>query len=140
MLDYCDIFSKCEHLHALYVEDDTDVAQEVSEILNDFFATVTVVEDGEDGFEAYKLFYQNNNHYIDIVLTDINMPVLNGIDMSKKIRQLNPAQRIIILTAMHDPDYSEELKNLNIQYIIKKPIKTKDLLLTLSQAGSNIIR
>ncbi len=139
MLDYCDIFSKCEHLHALYVEDDTDVAQEVSEILRDFFATVTVVEDGEEGLKEYKLFYHKNKNFMDIVLTDINMPILNGLDMSKKIRQLNPAQRIIIITAMHDPDYSEELKNMGIEYIIKKPITTKELLLTLSQASTDLI-
>ncbi|MCD4667008.1 MAG: EAL domain-containing protein, partial [Sulfurimonas sp.] len=76
---------------------------------------------GEEGLELY-----SKGKY-DLVLSDINMPKMNGIEMSKAILQENPNQAIIINSAYNEAEYLLELFNAGIEYYILKPVNIKQL-------------
>lgn len=82
-------------LRVLYVEDDENIRRELSTLLSNFFGKVYVADDGLKGLEAFKT-YQND---IDIILSDINMPGLTGIEMMKKIREIDSKIPVIFATA-----------------------------------------
>jgi DNA-binding response OmpR family regulator len=79
----------------LYVEDDMDTLELLTTILADKFPDVALysASNGRMGLELFK------EHLPDIVITDINMPELNGVQMTDKIRAIKPDAKIIVLTA-----------------------------------------
>ena len=69
-----------------------------------------------------------NKEEFDIILMDINMPVMNGLESSKAIRELGISTPIIALTAVSSDDFKEELSDYGINHAILKPYKTEILL------------
>jgi len=109
-------------LSVLYVEDEIELRKSVTEFLNNFFSTVEEAEDGLVGLEKYKSFKDRTGSYFDIVIADINMPHMNGIELCKNVRSLNKDQPIIILSAHNDSSNLLSLVNINIDYFVLKPI------------------
>ncbi len=105
----------CASLDLLYVEDDLILAESTYETLKQFFNSVHVAHNGEEGLNAFK-----QAHY-DIVLSDIMMPKLNGKEMAKAIKELKPDQSIIIMSAHEDFEYLMELIDIGIYKFVKKP-------------------
>jgi YesN/AraC family two-component response regulator len=133
-LDYDKILSTFEKLSILYVEDNPDCARLTSEWLEEFFSYVTTCEDGEDGLVEYNRYFEENDRHYDIVLTDINMPILDGLNMSRAIFKINKEQSIVIATAYNDPDYAKEINKLGIEHVVYKPTNMTDILNTLCDA------
>ncbi|HEX5709978.1 MAG TPA: diguanylate cyclase, partial [Sulfuricurvum sp.] len=109
------MFTECHSLNLLYVEDDRELSKNTYEMLKSFFHTIVVAYDGEEGLRAYQ------EMPFDIVLTDIMMPNLDGRAMSRSIRQMNPNQAIIVMSAHEDADYFMELIDIGISKFIPKP-------------------
>lgn len=111
-----------QNITILYVEDDDSIRLSMLEALQNVATTVIWAVNGEDGLNKYT---QNK---IDLIITDINMPVLNGFDMLIKIRQLNPNAFAIILSGY---GYSEVLDGMSrvdkFNDYLAKPIKFTDL-------------
>ena len=109
----------------LYVEDDKSVREQTKLILDDFVNEVVVAENGEEALELLK------NRKFDIIIADINMPKMNGIEMIKAIKQdLNLDIPCIITTAHTDTEYLLDAINLKVDGYIVKPINIKDLINT----------
>jgi len=100
----------------LYVEDDEILRKSFLDYLNKFFKMVDFAIDGEEGFHKYQ-----QGQY-DLVITDISMPKLNGIDMAKKIKNLNSNQEIVIASAFSDFEILSEAIKLGIDGYLLKPI------------------
>jgi len=137
-MDFNNLYKLTQNLHLLYIEDDASLRTETHEILEDFFASVAVACDGKEGLDAYKQFHQENDQYFDIVLTDINMPYMNGIDMSEAIMQLNPKQSIFIISAYNESHYLTKLINIGVDKFLIKPLQTKQLILSLYNKAKDI--
>jgi len=105
-----------QSLNVLYVEDDKKLLDSVSLYLNKFFNNVEVAYNGADGLQKYK------SGEFDIVITDINMPKMNGLDMSSNIKKINPNQEIIIISAYTETNYFLDAIHLGISDYIIKPI------------------
>ncbi len=105
----------------LYVEDDQDIREELSYFLKNRVRTLYVAKDGEEGLELYK------KNMPDLVISDISMPKMDGIQMSEKIKEFDENSRIVILTAFNDSDYLTNAINLNIDRYLIKPIDLKSL-------------
>ena len=101
-------------LNILIVEDDKELNESLKDLLETFFKAVDVSKDGLEALNKYKM-----NRY-DIVLTDINMPKMNGIKLAKEIRILNYEQCILVLSAYID-DFVIDLIDIGIQGLILKP-------------------
>ncbi|AXH12259.1 response regulator transcription factor [Halarcobacter bivalviorum] len=104
----------------LYVEDEKIVRSNVEVCLNYLF-NVIIAENGKDGLEKFK------NECVDLVITDVNMPLKDGITMLKDIKEINPNVPCIITSAL-DLDMIEKIKSLNVCKCISKPFDMRELL------------
>ncbi|HEX9079856.1 MAG TPA: response regulator, partial [Desulfuromonadaceae bacterium] len=78
-------------------------------------------ENGQTGLELFK------RHRPDIIVSDINMPVMNGIQMAREIRSLSPRTAMIIVTAHSDRKYLDDIGDMGIAHCVAKPIDHKKL-------------
>jgi len=108
-------------LSILCVEDEDGVRKRIVNTLSFYFKKVYEASNGQDGFNAY---YEKQP---DVILCDIQMPIMNGIEMIKKIREEDVLVPIILLTAHNSEEYLMELINLHVQHFILKPINAKNL-------------
>jgi len=108
----------------LYVEDDLELQEKNFSILKNFFKNVLVASDGDD---AYDIYLENQNT-IDIIITDINMPNTNGIELCKYIREYQKGLPIVIISAYTNTDYLLDSIDLNILTYITKPFTTQKTL------------
>lgn len=106
----------------LYVEDEHSVQNQTKMILDDFVKEVKVASDGEEGL---KIALKDE---IDIIVTDIMMPHMNGIDMIKALKAENKNIPVIITTAFTETEYLMEAIKLKVDGFITKPINIKDLI------------
>jgi len=137
-MNFKNLYKFTKNLHLLYAEDDASLRAETVEILEDFFASVAVCDDGAAGLERYKAFYKESGYYFDIVITDINMPIMNGIDMSDSIMALNPRQSIFVISAYNEPHYLAKLINMGVDKFLIKPLQTKQLVQALYKKSKDI--
>ena len=125
-------FSKT--LKILYVEDDETVAKHTLKLFDRFFDDITVSINGKDGLEEFK----KSNNTIDIVITDINMPIMNGIEMLKEIKGINKNVHCIILSAHNETSYFTDSIKIGVDGYILKPIEKNQFLDTLYKIINNI--
>lgn len=90
-----------------------------------------------NGMEALDIVRKNN---IDIVITDIQMPEMNGIELIREIKNLNRGIKCIIITAYAEFEYAKESVKLNVNDYILKPFKSKDLLDIVKKLSEEINR
>jgi PAS domain S-box-containing protein len=115
------------NLRVLYAEDDTETREELQSILELYVAELYIAKNGREGLDLYKKYFP------DIVITDIQMPEMNGLSMAADIRVLNSQQPIIILSAYNDVEYLFRALELGIQHYITKPISIERLLNKLAE-------
>mgnify|MGYP000556528768 CR=1 FL=1 len=108
-------------IRLLYVEDEDALREIMITYLSKFFTSIDSAKDGEEGLELY-----NKNQY-DIIITDILMPNMNGIEMATAIKNINENQNIVIISAYSDTkDFIESIK-LGIDGYVLKPIDFEQL-------------
>ena len=132
------LMNQGQNLVILYVEDDQNIREEMSEILEDIFSEIILAKNGEEGLEKFESYKKERGAYPDIVITDITMPKSSGIEMSKKILAQNSEQSIIVISAHNETVHLLELINMGIEYYLLKPIKSKQFLETLQRAIKKI--
>jgi len=116
----------------LYIEDDEGVRTINSRFLTRMFDELYEAKDGQEGYELYLKYHP------DIILTDIKMPRMDGITLSKKIRQTDNTTKIIISTAFSDKNYLMEAIELNLEKYIVKPITSRNLIPVLTKTVENL--
>lgn len=121
-------------LKVLYVEDEERVALLVTEFLKRLFKEVYVANNGEDALELFK------SSLPDIVITDIQMPKKNGLELSQSIREISKTTPIIVTTAFDDSKYLWDAIKIGINYYIIKPIDGLELKNALIQTAESIIQ
>lgn len=128
-------------LHVLFVDDEYLIREMIFDVLGDTVGHITLAKNGQEGLETYL----NSLFPIDIVITDQTMPVMNGLDMLEKIKEHNPAQMCIMITAHSETKYMLRAIELGIDNFIVKPIDfdkldeiVYDLALKIEQ--KNILR
>lgn len=135
MINSQELIKYTKELSILFVEDHDELRMNTSEILKNIFKDVQSANDGKDGLEKYNKYYHTNQKYFDIVLSDIQMPMMNGIELTQNIYNINESQIVIILSAYDDSKYLLPLVNLGIEQFIKKPIDYQELLKSLLNAA-----
>jgi PAS domain S-box-containing protein len=109
------------HLNLLYVDDDAFSLVLTQEILKKYFTNIITAIDGQDGYEKFI-----NNH-IDIVITDINMPKVSGLEMISKIREIDSEVSILILSSYREDDFFVQSISFGVDGYLLKPIDTQQL-------------
>jgi len=116
----------------LYIEDDEGVRTATSRSLARMFNELYEAKDGEEGFDLY------NKYHPDIILTDINMPKMDGLTLIKKIRKFDNAIKIIISTAFSEKDYLMDAIDLKLEKYIIKPLTSRNLIPALTIAVKDL--
>ena len=127
-----DLHKEGKHLNLLYVEDDTTLSSTMLKTLEEFFNSVTTAYDGAEGLELYK------RDDFDIVLTDIMMPKMDGREMSRCIREINPNQNIVVLSANEDSTHLMELIEIGVHKFVQKPPNLLHLCEALLATSVNV--
>ena len=110
-----------KNMSLLYAEDDI-VAQAVYEdYFQQYFDTLYIAENGQQALDIYK------EKRPDIVVLDINMPLLNGLEVCKAIRKEDKETKIILLTSRSDKQAFLEAIELGLITYLEKPVKIKQL-------------
>ncbi len=123
---------KFKNYTILYIEDDEGVRTVTSRSLNRMFNELYEAKDGEEGLVLYKKYHP------DIILTDIQMPKMDGITLAKKIRKTDQTTKIIVSTAFSDKDYLMEAIELRLEKYIIKPLTSRNLIPALTKAVEDL--
>lgn len=115
---------KLKNLKLLYIDDEDFIRANAVEYLEFYCDNVYEACDGEDGLKKYEEYKP------DIIITDIKMPKLNGLDMVKEIRKKDKTAKIIVATAFLETCYLLEAVELGLVKYLIKPI-TEDKLLPI---------
>ena len=120
-------------LTLLYVEDCPETRDSIAIILKSFFKTVILAIDGEDGFNKF------TKNQIDIIVTDVHLPKLNGMDMIKKIRAIDNDVCILITSAYSDTNYLIQSIAYRIHDYLFKPIQKQEFQNKLIEIQEQVI-
>ncbi len=131
MFDPMLLYKESMHLSVLIVEDHLSLRIHIVEILSDLFAQVDEAQNGIDALEQYKAYRQQHGVYYDLVISDIQMPQMNGIDLTAELYALHEEQPIVILSAHQDAKYLLALINFGVAQFITKPVEQDQMLQTL---------
>lgn len=119
-----------KNFKVLFVEDDASVREVTSRILNLFFPVVDTASNGIEGLEKFE------NNFYNLVISDLAMPKMDGLEMLKKMKAKKPDLYILILSAMKNPDAVVESIKVGIDGYLFKPIQFDKVIESLE----NIIR
>lgn len=121
-------------LSILYVEDDETIRTELASLLTNFFTEVFVASDGDEGLSVYK----KNKNKIDLIISDITMPKMSGIEMVKQIRDFDKEIAVIFATAYSDKEFLIDSIKLKVYNYIIKPIDIRGLLDSIAELAQAI--
>ncbi len=116
----------------LYVEDEAATREQVSRVLSSRGYRLTVAENGEQGIDCFR------KQLPDIVLTDIMMPRMNGLEMARKMRALSPEIQVVCMTAFSDTSYLIEAIDIGINQFVLKPVEFNRLFVALDRCQETV--
>jgi len=112
----------------LYVEDNEEIRLQTINILNNFLPKVISASNGADGIELYKKYKDSDElKDIDLIISDIEMPKQNGLEMLAQIKEINPTIAIIIISAYSNTEYFLEAINIGIDNYLLKPYTSDEI-------------
>jgi YesN/AraC family two-component response regulator len=109
------------NLVILYVEDDEEILENFTKILSRKVKHIHKAKHGEEGLEKFKKYKDS----IDLIITDIRMPYMNGLEMTTAIKNIKPHTKVIYLSAYSDEDMLMAAINTEADGFITKPINQK---------------
>lgn len=112
----------------LFVEDDSILRKSAQIMFKELFLTVDTAADGKEALDIYNDYYNEYLCHYDIVITDIKMPRMDGIALTKEIYKIKKEQSVVVISAHDDSKYLIELINLGIDSFIQKPFTTQEML------------
>jgi len=117
----------------LYVEDEATSREQVRRLLTMRGYRLIVAENGRDGLELYL------EHTPDIVLTDIMMPFMNGLEMAREVRTRASDAQIVVMTAFNDIDYLLQAIDIGINQFVPKPVDFQKLFEAVERSISVVM-
>ena len=122
--------ARLKDITVLYCEDEASLREVTSGVLQSFTKKQFIAEDGAQGLQYFK----ENQDEIDLVITDINMPNMTGLEMAKEIKAINSNIPIIVATAFSNSEYLLEAIDLGVDKYVLKPVNIKKLLNIMAQS------
>ena len=122
-------------ISVLYVEDENDVRGFTANLLSSLLRKVYVAQDGQEGLELY----EKNKDDIDLVVTDINMPRLDGLSMCSAIKNIDKEIPLVIISAHNDTNFLKKAIEIGVTTYAMKPIDLYQLVESIIKAMEPII-
>jgi PAS domain S-box-containing protein len=121
-----------KNLTLLYVEDNKEARESTISILEEFFPTIIIGVNGEDGLNKFK------ENEIDLIITDINMPKMNGLEMIDEVNAIDKNIPILVLSAYNESGYFMESIKVGVDGYLLKPIEIEQFLGVLEKVVEKI--
>jgi len=122
----------------LLVEDEELARKTLAFYLNTIFDEVIVARDGAEALEIVKKSFDDKKNF-DLIITDLNMPNVNGMQMIDEILKLIPNQRFIIVSAHKNEDDLLKLINLRVSGYFVKPLNIDNMMEMLQKAKQEVL-
>jgi len=133
-VDLVQLTQQTKKLSAMVVEDEKVANELLSSTFKNFFSDVTSCFNGTEALADYA------KHKPDVVFVDIIMAGMDGIELSRKIREINPNQIIIVISASNDIEKISESIEVGVNSFIQKPIDTKKIIELLTSVIAMITK
>ncbi len=117
----------------LYIEDDKHLKEQNQELFQNLFKIVDIADNGVDAIKLYE-----TNKY-QLIITDINIPLLSGINVIKQIKDKKPLQAILVTSVFREYELKKELEDLDNIHYLTKPLETKTLLKEIEVIVKNLL-
>jgi len=124
---------KLKEIAILFVDDDTEVCEIIKYILKDEIRFLHIAKDGVEGFAMYCKFRP------DIVITDVRMPLMDGLEMAQKIKEIDSSQNIVLLSAFSETEVFKKAIEIKVDKFFTKPLKDLEEFLGALTSISNSI-
>ena len=121
-----------KNLNILYIEDEDEIIDKYAYFIRELCREVYIARDGE---EALRIYEKEDIH---LIILDLLIPKINGINLAKKIRQEDDSVALIALTAHSDREILLELVDLNFSSFLIKPVGRSDLMNALLKVSKKV--
>ncbi len=122
----------CKDFTVLLVDDEDGAREQIYNILILIFKEVFTAKNGKDALSIYK------ENSIDLIITDITMPVMGGFELLDLVREINQSQKVIVMSAHTEIDMIIQAIRLSVDGYILKPIEANQTFEAIEKAVSNI--
>jgi CheY-like chemotaxis protein len=123
-----------KNLTVLYAEDDSALRENIVKILCRFFKIVHEFGNGKLAFD----YWANNQDSIDIIISDLTMPIMSGFEFASKVRAIDEGQKIIILSAHNEQDNLFRLIDIGIDGFLPKPASKEQMQKLFFKIGKSV--
>jgi len=134
MFEASKLVSLGREISVLYVEDDVELSKSTEEFLKNFFIVVDTAFNAQKGLALYK------EHKHDLVITDIKMPHIDGLEFIRQIKDINPDQKIIVISAFDFSDLVEPGVHKRFDIFLKKPVAYSVMIENLEKICEEILK
>ncbi|MFP4332548.1 MAG: response regulator transcription factor [Campylobacterales bacterium] len=117
-------------LSVLLVEDDKIAREQLEEFLNDEFKIVYATSNAVEGFDIFE------EKSPEIVITDIQMEEMNGIELARAIKGISPNTILVVISAFCNDEYKQAAKDIDVDAYLTKPLNLETLLEKIEQNAS----
>nr|WP_281722730.1 response regulator [Nitrosomonas nitrosa] len=112
----------------LIVEDNVDLRNSICSVLEFENWQILLATNGREALDIL----EQHAHQVDLILTDLAMPELSGLDLCREVRRQNQKAKIVIMTGYLSPETRAELQSMGVTHILKKPVEVQELLDAIS--------
>lgn len=120
------------NISILIIEDEQEASEQYEKMLKKFVKNIYIANDGLEGISLY------NKYNPDIIISDITMPYLSGLDLVKKIRETDSKTKIILLTAYSEQEKLLDAIKLNLESYLIKPVDREELKKVIYDISSKL--
>jgi CheY-like chemotaxis protein len=117
-------------LTVLVADDNEDLLETFAMILKRRGFSVETADNGAAAVDKYK------RHRFDVALMDIVMPEMDGVEASRRIKEMQPDTAIILMTGYSDEEQLKVARDQGAHHIVHKPVKIEQLIEIIMEAGS----
>ncbi len=117
----------------LYVEDDNDTRVALSDVFKNKVSKLYVAKDAKEALELFK------KHCIHMIISDFQMPLMNGNELCSAIKEINPLVSFVLLTAFNDSKLLIDAIDSGVERFLQKPVNAKKLFLVIDEMYEKIM-
>ena len=132
------ILENSKKLTVLYVEDDEEILESTRKLFLNYFSDVDIAKDGIEALEKYDEYYKENDVYYDLVISDISMPNMDGLELAKSLKATCIEQAIILVTAHDEVNFLHSAIDVGVNGFLKKPMELDELKTVLYKTTQKI--
>ena len=121
----------------LLVDDEEEIREGIIKKIDWESLGYTIAGDAENGLEALE---KAEHLHPDVVITDIKMPFMNGLELGERLSVVMPSTKLIIFSGFDDFEYAQKAIKLNVAEYVLKPVNASELMETLKKLKQKLDR